>query len=445
MRALHGRRTPRPWDGNRFRTSGTKTRRTVRLRLTLLYGSLFLVSGAALLGITYVLVDHATDGVYVSHDKNGMTSAFVESPQRNKPLPQGSWSVEQPGRGPVPDPAQVEAQTRLAETQARRQRAEQLRQLLIQSGVALGIMAVISVGLGWVVAGRILGRVRTITTRVRRISATNLHERLALDGPRDELKDLGDTFDGLLARLEASFEAQRRFVANASHELRTPMARQRTIAQVALSDPDATVESLRTAHERVLAAGEQQERVIAALLTLAKGQAGIDRREPFDLASLTEEVVAARRSEAEFRDVTVRAAPSPAVASGDRALAERLVVNLVDNALRHNEPGGRVEVTTETRNGRAVLVVTNTGPVVPLVAIDRIFQPFQRLGEERTRRGEGLGLGLSIVQAIAHAHDATLDTRPRPDGGLVVEVGFPAPADAVAVDAAPGRVRSLRP
>ncbi|REE96985.1 sensor histidine kinase [Thermomonospora umbrina] len=401
-------------------------RRTVRLRLTLLYGALFLVSGAMLLGITYVLVDRATGGFYSYEGPNGRTNAFMES-QRKEPQPvppEGRrWSIAPPSESGGLSPEQAMVEDRLIKEGARRQRSEQLRQLLIQSGFALAIMAVISVVLGWLVAGRVLRRLRTITAAARQISATNLHERLALDGPGDELKDLGDTFDDLLARLEASFEAQRRFVANASHELRTPMARQRTLGQVALSDPDASVESLRAAHERILAAGEQQERVIAALLTLARGHAGIERREPFDLASLTDGIVASRLPEARFRNVTVRTALAPAVATGDGRLAERLVVNLVDNALRHNVDGGRVEIVTETRDGRAVLAVRNTGPVVPEDAICRMFQPFQRLGEERT--GRGLGLGLSIVEAIAGAHDALVDTAPRPDGGLSIEVGFP--------------------
>jgi signal transduction histidine kinase len=175
------------------------------------------------------------------------------------------------------------------EAEARAARDAVLDRLLVQSGIALAAMALVSVALGSVVAGRVLRPLRTITTAARDISATNLQERLALDGPDDELKELGDTFDALLERLEASFESQRRFVANASHELRTPLARQRTLAQVAIGDPGATVASLRSAHERVLASGAQQERLIEALLTLSRGEAGLDRREPVDLATATEQ------------------------------------------------------------------------------------------------------------------------------------------------------------
>jgi len=291
-------------------------------------------------------------------------------------------------------------------------------------------MAVVSAVLGWIVAGRVLRPLRTITATARDISVTDLHERLVLDGPNDELKELGDTFDGLLERLEASFRAQRQFVANASHELRTPLARQRTLAQVALADPDASIESLRMAHERVLTAGAQQERLIEALLTLARGQTGLERREPFDLATVTGQVLQTR-SDADHQSVEVHEELAPAPVLGDARLVERLVANLVDNAIRYNVPHGSVHVTTQTRSGQAVVSVANTGPVVPPTAVERLFQPFQRLGADRTSRGDGIGLGLSIVQAIADAHGATVTARPQPEGGLDIEVSFPGMGDGV--------------
>ena len=288
-------------------------------------------------------------------------------------------------------------------------------------------MAILSIALGWIVAGRALRPLRTITAAARDISATNLHRRLALDGPHDELKELGDTFDGLLARLDASFQAQRQFVANASHELRTPLARQRTLGQVALADPDATVESLRAAHQRVLAAGAEQERLIEALLALARGQTGLANPEPLDLATVTERVLLAHQRDAEDREVELHATLAPAPAAGDSRLIERLVTNLIDNAQRHNLPHGRVDVTTGTRNGHAVLSVSNTGPEVPAEAVERLFQPFQRLAPERTTgNGNGVGLGLSIVQAIADAHRATLAVQPNAAGGLEVTVALEA-------------------
>ena len=223
-------------------------------------------------------------------------------------------------------------------------------------------MTVASIMLGWVVAGRVLRPLREMTAAARQISEDNLSGRLAVPGPGDELKDLGDTIDGLLARLEASFRAQRQFIANASHELRTPLTRQRVISQVALADPGATIGSLRAAHERVLASGTQQQQLIDALLTLARGQAGLDDRDPFDLAAVTSHVLAARQPEAAYQNLTLQAALGPAPAAGSPRLAERLAANLVDNALRYNVPGGRVDISTGTRDGHAFLSLANTEP-----------------------------------------------------------------------------------
>jgi signal transduction histidine kinase len=393
-------------------------RRTVRLRLTLVYGALFLVCGAALLAFTYVLVAHATNRVLFYNSGNGLSGAVVGKP--SKSARPGLVSTQVNGTPGASAPPDIDRLRALAE----RQHAAELHQLLLQSGIALAVMAVISIGLGWLVAGRVLRPLRTITTAVRDISATNLHQRLALSGPDDELKELGNTFDALLARLDASFQGQRRFVANASHELRTPLARQRTLAQVALDDPRATVESLRAAHERVLAAGTQQERLIEALLTLARTEAGLHRRQPVDLAVVTARVLADLRPEAQLQGLHLDATLEPAPTSGDPRLIERLVTNLADNALRHNIDEGSVQIRTGVTDGAAVLCVINTGPVVPAPDVDRLFQPFQRIGAERTGHGNGVGLGLSIVQAVADTHDAGIVAAACPDGGLRVEVTF---------------------
>jgi signal transduction histidine kinase len=310
-----------------------------------------------------------------------------------------------------------------------------LEQLLIESGIALGIMAVVSVGLGWLMAGRVLRPLRTITATARRISARSLHQRIAMTGPDDELKELGDTFDQLLGRLDASFRAQRQFVANASHELRTPLARQRTLLEVALRDPQATIATLRTACERALAAGEQQDRLIAAMLTLARGERGLDTFESFDLGAIAASVLAAQHDDASARGLAVTAAIETASMVGDPRLAERLAANLVDNAIRYNAAGGRVEIAVGSRDGRPLLAVTNTGPVIPPDQLGRLFQPFQRLDPARTSSaagagtpeaaGGGLGLGLAIVSAIAAAHGADLRAVTRATGGLTVEVVFP--------------------
>jgi signal transduction histidine kinase len=373
---------------------------TVRLRLTILYAALFLISGAALLAITFVFTLHA-----------GSTVAATTAPVGVGLNAQQSQAVAESTR------AQLEAQD-----------AAHRQALLIASAIALGFMAVLSAGLGWIVAGRILDPLRTITATARRISARSLHERLAMQGPDDEIRELADTFDALIARLEASFQSQLRFIANVSHELRTPLARQRVIGQVAIGDPEATVESLRTAHERVLAAGVEQEALIDALLTLARGEAGLSRRDSVDLAEVTKRVLDARDAEVKRRGLSLAVALSNANANGDPILIERLVANLVDNALRHNVTHGRIQVVTKGEEGAAVLRVINTGVVLPATAVERLFQPFQRLGPERTGHRDGAGLGLSIVRAIADAHGASVLATPQSAGGLAIEVRFPHPA-----------------
>ncbi|MBO0788355.1 MAG: HAMP domain-containing protein, partial [Actinobacteria bacterium] len=393
------------------------------MRLTLLYGGLFLLSGAGLLVITYLLVAHRLPVTATAHAGPGGPAGTTVIYRGRDGCPALSGAAA-PGGTLTPAQGQVALGRCLSA-----QRAAELRQLLTDSAIALAVMTVAAIGLGWLVAGRVLRPLRTITAAARRISASSLHQRLALTGPDDELKELGDTFDGLLARLDASFRAQRQFVANASHELRTPLARQRTVMEVALADPQPTVALLRSACERVLAAGEQQEELIEALLTLARSERGLDRREPFDLREVAAEVLRARQQEAQARGVGLEFAAAAAPAAGDARLAGRLVANLVDNALRHNLPGGRVWLATAAGPGQAVLSVANTGPVIPAERVAELFQPFRRLGGDRPAAREGLGLGLPIVAAIAAAHGAALWAAPRPAGGLTVEIRFASPSD----------------
>jgi signal transduction histidine kinase len=424
----------------------------VRLRLTLLYVGLFLASAACLLVITYFLVAQQLPGTVTLRTSGGGiagTGGQVVTGGTGAGAGAGTGACAPPADGAPPTVAQMNACVQQA---AAGLRNDTLDQLLIESGVALGIMAVASVGLGWLMAGRVLSPLRTITATARRISARSLHQRIAMSGPDDELKELGDTFDQLLGRLDASFRAQRQFVANASHELRTPLARQRTLLEVALRDKQATNASLRTACERALAAGEQQERLIASLLTLARGERGLDAFEPFDLGAVATGAVAAVRDEAEARGVTVAADTGPVLALGDSRLAEQLAANLADNAVRYNVPGGQVEISTGDRDGRALLAMSNTGPVIPPDQLGRLFQPFQQLDPGRGGRGGssggtgrdgrggssggtgrdgagpergGLGLGLAIVSAIAAAHGAELRAVTRAEGGLAIEVVFP--------------------
>ena len=320
------------------------------------------------------------------------------------------------------------------------QQAAVLHDFALGSGIALAGMTLAAICLGWLMAGRVLRPLRTMTAATRRISEANLHERLALPGPGDELKELGDTIDGLLARLESAFDAQRRFVANASHELRTPLTLDRVMLETALADPDASSESLRATCEELLATSRQQEQIIQALLTLARSQRGLEHRELFDLAAVTGEVLSLRSGEAERWGLRVHAALDPAISVGDPHLAQRLVANLADNATGHNVANGWIEVTTGMRNGQCVIRIANSGPVISPAEVEWLFQPFQRGGRDRTARPDdiGLGLGLSIVEAIATAHGATVRGRARPAGGLDIEVAFPA---GRAAGVPPGRRR----
>lgn len=373
-------------------------RRSVRVRLTALYSGLFLVTGASLLVITYVLTNSMVVG---GEPETGAATAELTI------LP--------------PDFTAVNG---LVKQELATQRADVLNTLLLESAVALGIMAVVSVLLGWLMAGRVLRPLRTMSHRVRHLSEDRLHERLAVAGPSDELKDLADTFDGLLARLETAFEAQRLFVANASHELRTPLTLERTLIELSLTDPAPTVESLQDTHRRLLANSRHQERLIEALLMLARSQRGIESHQPVDLALLVKDVAARQEGDSVRVDTDL----ASATVSGDPHLLERLVVNLVENAVRHNVPDGWVDVRTGAPGGRPTLCVVNSGPVIRPDQIAELVQPFRRLDGERRQR-PGSGLGLSIVAAITTAHGGRLSACPVPGGGLRVDVALPTPVD----------------
>ncbi|MEU5877857.1 HAMP domain-containing sensor histidine kinase [Spirillospora sp. NPDC047279] len=371
-------------DPLRPRVSDPLALGTVRMRLTALYSALFTISSAVLLAITYWLMRRAK-WVIIVHDDRG--------PQ--------------------------------IRDQLERLKDDQLRDLLAQFGVALAIMMVISVALGWLVAGRVLRPLRTMTATIQQISARNVHERLAATGPRDEMTDLADTVDGLLGRLEAALDAHKRFVANAAHELRTPLTLERALLEETLTDREATLESYRTTSKRLLAINKDQGRLLEALLTLTSSERGLDRREPFDLSTLARQALDSASLEADAHGVRIDARITPAPSAGDPALAGRLVANLVDNAVHHNVSGGHVEVATEIRAGQAFVRVANSGPVIPPHQVAQLFEPFQRLGGRTARNDGHHGLGLSIVRAIATAHGAGITARARPDGGLSIEITFP--------------------
>jgi signal transduction histidine kinase len=409
-------------------------RQTIRLRLTAIYAVLFLLSGAGLLAITYALVEnHVTPHVLTvkgtATGGSGGAEQIIMTPA--VPGAAGATTCSATSTGPFPDPAQLGQCAGYFRTQAVRlqaqveaQRSNYLNTLLIGSGVALAVMTLAALGLGWLVSGRVLRPLRVITRAARSISASNLHERLGLSGPDDELKELGQTIDGLLARLEGSFAAQRQFVANASHELRTPLSRQRTLMEVALGDPGRTVATLEATCRRVIAAGQEQERLIEALLTLARSQRGLSQFEPVDLGGVVTEMALARSADARERNVQLLVEARPAAILGDARLAERLVSNLLDNAIRHNHYGGRVTVRTTAAPDQAVLSVVNTGPVIQPAEVPGLFEPFRHRGATRTTR-DSPGLGLSIVSAIAVAHGAAVWAQAPEGGGLEIHVRFP--------------------
>ena len=386
MSALALRLIPRRWR--------ELSERSARLRLTLLYSGMFLVLGTVLIAIILVLF---WNGTVIGSSSHAIAVG-----------PVGSGA-------PVRDPFS-------------QQHSADVARLLAVSWLTLVVTAVASAPLGWFAAGRMLRPLRQMTASAQTISAGNLHDRLALTGPRDEFRQLGDTIDALLGRLEAAFAAQRRFVANAAHELRTPLTLERTLLQVALADPNATEASLRATCEELLESGRNQERLLEGLLTLATGERGLERREWFDLAPLAQRSLDATQSEIESRRLHTRILLVPASVLGDPALVQRLFANLLDNAVRYNREDGWVEVETATASSGTTLRVANSGPVVPPAAVERLFEPFHRLGTERVAANGHYGLGLSIARAIATAHGATVTAEAPQDGGLVVVVVFPAPS-----------------
>ena len=404
-------RTLRPRRG---RPRGLRPRHTARLRLTALYGgAVFLACGATVLAVTYLV--YGTLG--------NVTPPVLHLRKQGKLVPGAAVSPPQVA-------IRVAGLGQLSLDRAR---------LLIAAGIALAVIAVAAAAIGWLIAGRVLRPLRTITAAARRISASSLHERLALPGPDDELKELADTLDGLFARLEASFDAQRRFAASASHELRTPLTRERTLLQVTLADPAATTGTWQAVSRELLASNAEQEHLIEALLTLASSEASPAQREPVDLAAITSAALAAVRPAVSRLGLHVQADIQPAALDGDPLLVQQLAANLIDNAVRHNIPGGDIQITTSTSHAGAVLSVTNSGQVIPPAEVDRLFQPFQRLGPRPARRDGGHGLGLSIVRAIATAHAATITAQGRPGGGLAIDVTFPQPTSSPAWRTSRGR------
>ncbi|MFG3557476.1 sensor histidine kinase [Micromonospora sp. NPDC047557] len=385
-------------------------RLTIRARLTLIYGGLFLLAGMVLLAVTYVLVDQR------------MPQPFGVS---LRDLPKVGAPTPSSGSG-----QNIEMLRALVEQAQDEAKRSALESLLTQGGIALVVVSAVAIAFGWLLAGRALQPLHQVTDTARRIAGADtagrgLHERIALVGPRDEVRELADTFDEMLERLDRSFDGQRRFVANASHELRTPLALNRALVELAITRPDASAETRRLG-ESLLAVNERHERLIDGLLTLADSENELTDRTPVDLAEVCAHVTDQAGKQAP--DLPVHLSLAPAPANGDPVLLERLTFNLVENALRHNlAADGWVEVRTGLVGGRPTLTVTNSGPVIAGYDVETMFQPFRRLSRERVAGARGFGLGLSIVRAVARAHGGSVDAQPRAGGGLTVTVTLPPP------------------
>ncbi|MEV7190592.1 HAMP domain-containing sensor histidine kinase [Streptomyces sp. NPDC093510] len=403
---------PKPtWDPRKAEPPFPWLRPTIRIRLTLLYGGMFLIAGILLLSIIYLLAAQALNvGSDLPFRVTGKSTVSSSTCTNFQGLPE--------------HPTEVQLNAALNEC-VNRMRQSALDNLLSRSLLALLGLAVIAFAFGYAMAGRVLSPLGRITRTARRVAGTDLTRRIELDGPDDELKELSDTFDEMLDRLERAFTAQQRFVGNASHELRTPLAINRTLLEVHLSDPGAPPE-LHQLGKTLLATNERSEQLVEGLLLLARSDNQIVERKPVDLAEVADRAVDQVRAEADAKGVEIRGERAPAVVQGNGVLLERIALNLVQNAVRYNVPDeGWVEVTTEAQHGQAVLVVSNTGPVVPAYEIDNLFEPFRRLRTERTGSDKGVGLGLSIARSVARAHGGRIIAEPREGGGLVMRVTLP--------------------
>ncbi|MEU9286736.1 HAMP domain-containing sensor histidine kinase [Streptomyces sp. NPDC048275] len=403
---------PKPtWDPRRQEPPFPWLRPTIRIRLTLLYGGMFLIAGILLLSIIYLLAAQAlntgsaplfkivggTDIKVTSDNCPGVNASNIPLTTFNDAI---SACIDH-------------------------QRQAVLDDLLSRSLLALLGLAIIAFAFGYAMAGRVLSPLGRITRTARAVAGSDLSRRIELDGPDDELKELADTFDDMLERLQRAFTAQQRFVGNASHELRTPLAINRTLLEVHLSDPAAPVE-LQQLGKTLLATNERSEQLVEGLLLLARSDNQIVERKPVDLAEVASQAVDQVHAEAEAKGVLIRGKRAEAVVQGNGVLLERIALNLVQNAVRYNVPeDGWVEVTTQVQHGQAVLVVSNTGPVVPAYEIDNLFEPFRRLRTERTGSDKGVGLGLSIARSVARAHGGHIVAEPREGGGLVMRVTLP--------------------
>ncbi|MEQ4205699.1 HAMP domain-containing sensor histidine kinase [Actinopolymorpha sp. B17G11] len=403
---------PRPAGRRRW------LRPTLRLRLTLLYGGLFFAAGLVLLAVTYVLVSQRMP------EATGLFTARVTGPGTR--LPDEAFIRTSEG-----DLLTASEASRYVATKQAELRRATLTSLLTQGAIALGLVGSAAAGFGWLIAGRVLAPLHRVTETARRIADAkaadrSLHERIALRGADDEVKELADTFDTMVERLDKSFDGQRHFVANASHELRTPLTLNRALVEVAMHRKNASPD-VQQLGETLLEINTRHERLINGLLLLARSENDVVERTPVDLADVVIHVTAHASGAAREQGIVLRDKAAEAPTAGDPVLLERLVQNLVDNGIRHNlSEGGFVDVASRRHpDGWVEVVVSNSGDVIPPYDIPQLFEPFRRLGTDRLVTAKGAGLGLSIVRSIAHAHGGDVVARPRPDGGLVVTVALP--------------------
>jgi signal transduction histidine kinase len=429
------------------------------LRLTLTYTALFVITGTALLGVSYLLVQHREKGagtavsVICKRTVDGQTGVQISgTPPAAGPGPGalnpdncpgavglyyksfGSSSADsggavvpaQGGRATVgPTGPEVRQQVGQLATAVRASQAHTLDSFRIGSAIALGLMTILSFLLSWWIAGRALRPVHRITDTALMLSERTLDARINLRGPNDELKQLADTFDAMLGRLERAFHSQRRFVANASHELRTPLATERVLIDEALANRSASPDELRSILTELRANSEDTERLIDALLLLARSERGIEKWSSIDLGATASSVIEQATVEAALAGLTIQSDLEPVEVTGDPGLVERLIGNLVENAMRHNIPGGSIAVRTRLDSDAALLQIMNTGPVIAPDAVAGLVEPFRRAGPDRSSNDGGVGLGLSIVDAIVDAHHGRLNLTAPPEGGLDVRVRLP--------------------
>ncbi|GLW07909.1 sensor protein CutS [Microtetraspora sp. NBRC 13810] len=409
---MTGRRTGRLRAGSAGRTGPRAPlgRMGLRARLTLLYSGLFFAAGSVLLWVTYLLTARAMEQQFV---------ARFPAPESLLPPPGAS------GKPTI----LISRMSRQFVEQLESAKADVLADLLRNSALVMVAIGVFAILFGWVMTDRALRPLHRVTQTAERLSESTLHERIALSGPSDDVKRLADTFDAMLDRLQRAFDAQRRFVSNASHELRTPIAINRTLIEVALEEPDAS-DDLRSLGKALLGTNARHERLIEGLLLLARSENEIPDRRPVDLERVARAALEQLQPQARRRRVALRPALAPAVARGDALLLERCMVNLVENAVKYNVKDGHVDVRLSAGDDELTLTVSNTGPPISAFEIPDLFEPFRRL-QDRIGSARGAGLGLSIVRAIVKAHEGSVEAAARPGGGLTITVRLPAARTAL--------------